>query len=74
MAEVRPEYKQLKGWRTPTTGCKDFDDLPVAAQDYIKVLEDAMECDIDMISVGAEPEQTVSREVSKLQAWLSDIP
>jgi adenylosuccinate synthase len=72
LAEVRPEYVQVKGWKTPTTGCRKFDDLPAAAQDYVKFLEDAMECDIDMVSVGAEPEQTVSREVSKLQAWLSD--
>ena len=74
MAEVRPEYTQVKGWKTPTSGCRAYDDLPVVAQDYIKVLEDAMECDIDMVSVGAEPEQTVTREVSKLQAWLSDTP
>ena len=45
-------------------------DLPEAARAYVRALEDAMECDIDIVSVGPEPEQTIRREVSKLSAWI----
>ena len=69
---VEPEYTTLKGWRTDTTGCRSFEDLPHQAQEYIRTIEDAIECDIDMISVGPEPERSAVRAVSKLSAWLGD--
>jgi len=69
---AEPEYSNIKGWRTDTTGCRSFDDLPRQAQEYIRTIEDAIECDIDMISVGPEPERTALREVSKLSAWLTE--
>jgi len=69
---AEPEYTNLKGWRTDTTGCRSFDDLPHQAQEYIRNIEDAIECDIDMISVGPEPEKSAIREVSKLSAWLAE--
>lgn len=69
---VEPEYALMKGWRTDTTGCRSFEDLPHQAQEYIRSIEDAIECDIDMISVGPEPERSAIREVSKLAAWLAE--
>jgi len=69
---VEPEYTNLKGWRADTTGCRSFEELPRQAQEYIRTIEDAIECDIDMISVGPEPERSAVREVSKLSAWLAD--
>ncbi len=67
---IEPHYETLRGWKTETTGCRTFESLPQGAKDYIGFLEDAIECDIDMISVGPEPEQRATREVSKLSAWL----
>ncbi len=69
---AEPEYTMLRGWRSDTTGCRSFEELPHQAQEYIRTIEDAIECDIDMISVGPEPERSALREVSKLAAWLSD--
>jgi adenylosuccinate synthase len=67
---VEPEYRIMKGWKTATTACRSFDDLPPAAQEYVRVIEDVIECDIDVVSVGAEPERIAIRKVSKLSAWL----
>ena len=69
---VEPEFTVMKGWRSDTTGCRSFEDLPHQAQEYIRSVEDAIECDIDMISVGPEPERSATREVSKLATWLAE--
>jgi len=68
---AEPEYTVLKGWKSDTTGCRSFDDLPYQAKEYIRAVEDAIECDVDLISVGPEPERSIMRDVSKLSAWLS---
>ncbi len=69
LAGCEPEYTRLKGWRKDTTGCRSFDDLPSPATDYIRTIEDLIECDIDLVSVGPGPESSLMREVSKLSAW-----
>jgi len=70
VSSCEPVYRTLKGWKTPTTQCRTFDDLPAAASDYIRTIEDLIECDIDLVSVGPGPEASLTREVSKLAAWL----
>jgi adenylosuccinate synthase len=70
LSSCQPEYTLLKGWKTETTGCRSFGDLPAAALDYIRTIEDLIECDIDLVSVGPTPESSITREVSKLSAWL----
>ena len=29
LEKCRPVYKELKGWHVPTTGCRDYDELPM---------------------------------------------
>lgn len=65
-------YTKLKGWRRDTTACRAFDDLPDAARDYIRTIEDLIECDIDLLSVSPTPEGSIVRDVSKLSAWLQE--
>jgi len=71
-AGAEPVYKVLKGWRKPTTACRSFDDLPEEASAYVRAIEDLIECDVDLVSVGPGPEASLTREVSKLAAWLDD--
>ncbi|HKY33123.1 MAG TPA: adenylosuccinate synthetase [Candidatus Polarisedimenticolia bacterium] len=66
-----PVYTTVKGWKRDTTGCRSFADLPPQALDYIRVLEDLLEVDVDLVSVAPVPEGSVLREVSKLSAWLA---
>ncbi len=56
---VRPVYEELPGWQTPTTGIRNFDDLPPQAQAFIRRVEDLLECPVDLISVGPAREQAI---------------
>jgi adenylosuccinate synthase len=56
---LRPVYEELPGWRSPTTGVRNFDDLPSQAQAFIRRVEALLECPVDLISVGPEREQAI---------------
>lgn len=58
---ARPIYEELPGWKQDITGCRTFEDLPKAAQDYIGFLEDLAEVPVAMIAVGPSREQTIMR-------------
>ncbi len=60
--ESRPVYRTLKGWNSPTTGCRSYEELPGAARDYIKTIEEFSGIPVKIISVGPEREQTIVRE------------
>ena len=59
LERVKPIYEELPGWMTPTTEVRNFDDLPKAAQAYIRRVEALLECPVDLISVGPSREQAV---------------
>ena len=54
-------YKTFSGWKQDTSKAKSFEDLPEAAQDYILFIEQALDCPIDIVSVGPSREQTIYR-------------
>ena len=58
---ARPIYEELPGWKSDITGCRTFEDLPRAAQEYITFLEDLAEVPVAMIAVGPSREQTIMR-------------
>ncbi len=58
---AKPIYEELPGWKTDITGCRTFEELPKAAQDYIAFLEDLAEVPVAMIAVGPSREQTIMR-------------
>ncbi|MBN1193195.1 MAG: adenylosuccinate synthase [Coriobacteriia bacterium] len=58
---AKPIYEELPGWKTDITGCRTFEDLPKAAQDYIHYLEDLAEVPVAMVAVGPSREQTIMR-------------
>ena len=57
----QPIYKTFSGWKQDTSKAKFFEDLPEAAQDYILFIEQALDCPIDIVSVGPSREQTIYR-------------
>ncbi|MBL8152004.1 MAG: adenylosuccinate synthase, partial [Blastocatellia bacterium] len=71
LSEVEPIYRTFPGWQENTSGLKDYNNLPVRARDYLKFLEDFMECSIGLISTGPERDQTIVVAASPLQGWLS---
>ena len=56
-----PIYKTFSGWKQDTSQAKSFEDLPMAAQDYILFIEKALDCPIGIVSVGPSREQTIYR-------------
>jgi adenylosuccinate synthase len=59
LAGCEPIYEELPGWKTSTVGVTRFDGLPAAARAYLKRIESVCEVPIDLISTGAEREQTI---------------
>ena len=37
-----PVYRSFKGWDEPLEQAREFEDLPGAARDYVKWIEDAL--------------------------------
>ncbi len=57
--DFKPEYRTMKGWSTPIVGITSYDDLPQRARDYIRFLEDEIECKVSIISTGPRREETI---------------
>ena len=56
-----PVYETLPGWNCDISGCRSFDELPKAAQDYVLFAEKALKCPFTFVSVGAERDQLIIR-------------
>ena len=56
-----PVYEELPGWSEDISQCRSFEELPRAAQDYIKRLEELSRCRIQSIGVGPGREATIVR-------------
>lgn len=61
LEESRPVYKEMKGWKTPISGCRKYDDLPEEAKAYIREIEDFTGVPVKIVSVGPDREQTMVR-------------
>ncbi|MDR1945907.1 MAG: adenylosuccinate synthase [Desulfovibrio sp.] len=61
LGEARPVYERLPGWREDLSGVRTFSDLPGAARNYIRRLEELTGVPVSMVSVGASREQTLVR-------------
>src|SRR5512134_183107 len=53
-----PVYEEMPGWKESTVGLTRFGQLPRAAQDYLKRIEQILAVPIDLISTGPERAQT----------------
>lgn len=56
---VQPVYESLEGWQEEIDTIRSFDQLPTAAKDYIKRVEDIMEVPAGIVSVGPDREETL---------------
>jgi adenylosuccinate synthase len=54
-----PIYEEIPGWTESTVGIKRFEDLPKAAQHYLKRLEAVCGVPVDMISTGPDRDETI---------------
>jgi adenylosuccinate synthase len=61
--DCEPVYEDHAGWRQDITGVRSFEDLPAAAQSYVRRIEELAGVPIQIVSVG--PERTATFEVPR---------
>jgi adenylosuccinate synthase len=71
MEVIKPVYEHLPGWRQSTRNASAMDDLPDAARDYLRFLEDRTGIEVGGVSIGPERNETLIVPGSKLQALLA---
>jgi adenylosuccinate synthase len=57
----KPVYRTFKGWKKSIVGITSFDELPQAAKDYVRFIEDETGCPVAVISTGPRREETIVR-------------
>ena len=62
LSKAKPVYEYMDGWKTDISSCRSFDSLPKEAREYVKFIEEATDCKITYISVGAERESYIKVE------------
>jgi adenylosuccinate synthase len=61
LAKCEPVYEEVPGWMSSTEDVRNYQDLPAAARNYVKCLEDLTGCKANIISVGPAREQTIEK-------------
>ncbi len=59
LARCEPVYEELPGWRESTLGVREFERLPANARRYLERLEELTGARIDIVSTGAERDETI---------------
>src|SRR5450631_1623391 len=59
LESIKPIYTKLKGWQQPTDGIRKFEELPEAAQEYLRFQERESGAKIGMDSTGPDRDQTM---------------
>ncbi len=59
LERAEPVWEKMDGWNTPISEAKEISDLPTNAQRYVRRLEEIIETEMILISVGPGREQTV---------------
>jgi adenylosuccinate synthase len=60
--QVETVYATVPGWTEDLSTARSFDELPLQAQDYVKVIEEAAGVPVKWIGVGPEREATIRKE------------
>lgn len=60
--EAVPVYRVVRGWQQETVGLREWSALPVAARDYVSILEEELGCPVALVSTGPRREETVLRD------------
>ncbi|MEW9078938.1 adenylosuccinate synthase [Terrisporobacter glycolicus] len=62
LAKCEPVYEELDGWHEDITKVENFDDLPENAKKYVARIEELIDVNIDLVSVGPNRTQTIIRK------------
>jgi adenylosuccinate synthase len=64
ISKIRVIYETMKGWKTPISKCRKFNDLPEEAQKYIERIENYLEIPVKWIGVGAKRDAIIHKGIS----------
>ncbi len=59
LARAKPVFEEMAGWQSSTAGVRTWDDLPPAAQAYVRRIESLLGTPVRIISVGPERDQAI---------------
>lgn len=59
LTQCKPVCEGMPGWQESTSDARRFDELPEAAQKYVRRLESLLGCPVSIVSVGPEREQAI---------------
>lgn len=59
LSQAKPIYERLPGWKEEIRGARTPEELPRAARDYLRYIEQAVGVPVKLASVGPRPEETV---------------
>ncbi len=59
LAACEPVYEEVEGWQCDTSNIGDYEDLPRAAKQYLKRIEELLETPIAMVSVSPQRGRTI---------------
>ncbi len=59
LERCEPVYEEMPGWNQDTTGARNWEDLPLEAQNYINRLSNLMGCPVNFACIGPERAQTI---------------
>jgi adenylosuccinate synthase len=65
LSQVEPVYETLPGWQSSTAGARRWEDLPAAAQRYLRRLEELTGAPIWYVSVGTRRDQIIHLTAGK---------
>ncbi len=59
IAEAEPVLERLPGWKSSSAQARSVSELPRAARDYIRYIEEFVGVPVEIVSVGSDREQTM---------------
>lgn len=59
LADAKPIYRTLPGWKQDITGVRKLADVPKAARTYADTIGEILERPVEILSVGPDREQTI---------------
>jgi len=59
LEQAKPVYEEMPGWKTDISGCRTWSELPAAAQNYFRRIEELIGVPISIVSVGPGRDETI---------------
>jgi adenylosuccinate synthase len=60
--DLTPIYEDFEGWKEDITQVQNFENLPESLKTYVKFIEEYLEVNIKIVSVGPDRKETIMRD------------